>query len=117
MFTFCRGAIRHGGLIAPSFISCLSTNFVVSIISILLFQLGFQILEKLGALCHSHCYRRSRPSPCRPRPHGTHWRSHKTKEKPATNILILFHFFLHTYCYILYNLLWYLLYSNHYLML
>ena len=55
MFTFCRGAIRHGGLIAPSFISCLSTNFVVSIISILLFQLGFQILEKLGALRHTYC--------------------------------------------------------------
>ena len=54
------------------FCFCLSTNFVVSIISILLFQLGFQILEILEALhrprSYSSCCSRTRSS----RTHGTH---------------------------------------------
>lgn len=57
------------------FCFCLSTNFVVSIISILLFQLGFQILEKLGALRHSYCHSCDRPSPRRSRSHSTHSQS------------------------------------------
>ena len=57
------------------FCFCLSTNFVVSIISILLFQLGFQILEKLGALRQSNCYSSWRTSPRCHCSHSTHSRS------------------------------------------